>query len=142
MWNRSSTYQRLYSYFQRKISLERKSRIKSEKLPPRRSTLWKISLRYEFIQIMWFFWRNYRGWKNCIFSWKSIYGRIFLTEFGGTFLAGFLRGLFFLGQGKITLREKRRRNSVIENSSKFRRNTSPQESWKNYVKRRQSQTYT
>ena len=52
MWNISSTYQGFYSKFQRKISSQnkRKSRIKSKKLPPRRSTLGKISLRYEFIR--------------------------------------------------------------------------------------------
>ena len=42
MWNRSSTYQRFYSNFQRKISLQKKgkSRIKSEKLPPSLPRIW------------------------------------------------------------------------------------------------------
>ena len=40
------------------------------------------------------------------------------------------------------MRKKPRRNSVYENSSKVRRNTSPQERWKNYEKRKQSQTNT
>ena len=37
--------------------------------------------------------------------------------------------------------KKPRKNSVNENSNEFRRNTSPQGHWKNYTKRRQSQTY-
>ena len=42
MWNRSSTYQRFYSNFQRKISSQKKgkSRIKSEKLPPSLPRIW------------------------------------------------------------------------------------------------------
>ena len=42
MWNRSSTYQRFYSSFQRKISSQkkRKSRIKSKKLPPSLPRIW------------------------------------------------------------------------------------------------------
>ena len=47
---------------------------------------------------------------------------------------------FFLRPRKKYIGKKRRRNSV--NSSKVRRNTSPQERWKNYAKRRKSQTYT
>ena len=77
-----------------------------------------------------------------VFSLERVYGRIFLTEFGGTFFAGSFPGLFFLGQGENTPWKKPRRNSVNENSSKIRRNTSPQERWKNYAKRRQWQTYT
>ena len=48
----------------------------SEKLPPRRSNLGKISVRYEFIRILWFFWRSYRWCKNCIYSLKSIWTNI------------------------------------------------------------------
>ena len=33
------------------------------------------------------------------FSFERVYGRIFLTEFEGTYFAGFFPGLFFLGQG-------------------------------------------
>ena len=75
MWNRSSTYQRFYSNFKERHHHKRKlsQGVKSEKFPPRRSTLGKISVRYEFIRIMWFFWRSSRGCKNCIFSWKSIW---------------------------------------------------------------------
>ena len=76
------------------------------------------------------------------FSLERVYGRIFLTEFRGTFFAGFFPGLFFFGQGENTPRKNPRRNSVNENSSKVRRNTSPQEGWKNYAKSKQSQTYT
>ena len=76
------------------------------------------------------------------FSLERVYGRIILTEFGGAFFAGFFPGLFFFGQGENTPRKKPRRNSVNENSSNVRRNTSPQKRWKNFTKRRQSQTYT
>ena len=119
MWNRSSTYQRFYSNFQRKISSWKKgkSRIKSEKLPPRRSTLGKISLRYEFMQIMWFLWRSYRGCKNCIFPWKSIWTDISVWVWRNIFCSLFFRS-FFLGQGENTPRKKPRRNSVNENSLK------------------------
>ena len=79
--------------------------------------------------------------KKIAFSLERVYGRIFLTEFRGTFFAGFFPGLFCFGQGENTPRKNPRRNSVNENSSKVRRNTSPQERWKKYVKRRQSQTY-
>ena len=75
-----------------------------------------------------------------LFSRERVYGRIFLTEFEGTFFAGFFPDLFFFGQGENTVRKKLRRNSVDENSRKVRRNTSLQERWKNYAKRRQSQT--
>ena len=70
--------------------------------------------------------------KNCIFL-ERVYGRIFLTEFGEIFFADFFPGLFFFGHGENTPRKKPRRNSVSETSSKFRRNTSPQERWKNYA---------
>ena len=80
--------------------------------------------------------------KKIAFSLERVYGRIFLTEFRGTFFAGFFPGLFFFGQGENTPRKNPRRNSVNENSSKVRRNTSPQEGWKNYAKSKQSQTYT
>ena len=76
------------------------------------------------------------------FSLERVYGRIFQTEFGGIFFSGFFPGSFFLGQGENTPRKKPRRNSFNGNSSKARRNTIPQERWKNYAKRRQLQTYT
>ena len=78
--------------------------------------------------------------KKIAFSLERVYGRIFLTEFGGIFFAGFFRDLYFFGKGENTPRKKPRRNSVNETSNKFRRNTSPQERWKNYA--RHSQTYT
>ena len=62
-------------------------------------------------------------------------------EFGGTFFDVFFAGFFLRSRRKIH-QKKTSRNSVNENSSKVRRNTSPQEFWKNYAKRRQSQTYT
>ena len=77
-----------------------------------------------------------------VFSLERVYGRMFLTEFEGIFLAGFFPDLFFFGQGENTPRLKPRRNSVNENSSKVKRNNSLQELWKNYAKRRQSHTYT
>ena len=58
--------------FKERYHHKKKSRIKSEKWPPRRSTLGKISLRYEFIRIIWFFWGSYQGSKNCIFPWLSL----------------------------------------------------------------------
>ena len=40
------------------------------------------------------------------FSFERVYGRISLTEFGGTFFAGFFPGIFFLDQGGNTPRKK------------------------------------
>ena len=76
------------------------------------------------------------------FSLERVHGRIFLTQFEAIFFAGIFPSLFFFGQGENTPRKKPRRNSVNENSSKVRRNTSLQEHWKNYAKCRQSQIYT
>ena len=75
------------------------------------------------------------------FSVERVYGQIFLTEFGWTFFAGFFPSLFF--KERIH-REKTQQKlkKINENSSKVRRNTSPQEGWKNYAKSNQSQTYT
>ena len=69
------------------------------------------------------------------FSLNRLYsGRIFLTEFGGTFLCRlFCRCLFSYAKEKIH-REKNpteTSSELNENSSKVRRNTSPQECWKN-----------
>ena len=77
-----------------------------------------------------------------VFSLERVYGQIFLTKFGGTFFAGFFPGISFFGQEENTPRKKPRINSVNENSSKVRRNTSLQERCKNYGKLRLSQTYT
>ena len=77
-----------------------------------------------------------------VFSLERVYGRVFLTEFGGILFAGFFSDIFFFGQGENTPRKKTHRNSVNENSSKVKRNNSLQERWKNYAKRRQSHTYT
>ena len=79
--------------------------------------------------------------KNCIFSWKSIWTDISDWVWRNIFCRPFSQSFFF-GQGENTPRKKPRRNSVNENSSRVRRNTSLQERWKNYSKRRQSQTYT
>ena len=59
------------------------------------------------------------------FSLEGVYGPIFLTEFGGKLFASFFPSLFFFSQGENAPPEKKpRRNSVNENSSKVRRNTS------------------
>ena len=58
------------------------------------------------------------------------------------FFAGSLPGVFFSQAKEKIHQEKLRRNSVNENSSKVRRNTTPKECWKNYAKRRHSQIYT
>ena len=89
-----------------------------------------------------FFSKELSRLKKIAFSFERVYGWIFLTEFGGKCFTGFFLDLFFFGQGENTPRKKHRRNSVNETSSKFRRNSSPEERWKNYAKRRQSQTYT
>ena len=68
------------------------------------------------------------------FSLEGLHWRIFLTVFGGTFFAGFYPGVFFLRPKTKCTGKKPRKNSVTENSSKVRRNTSPQERWKNYAK--------
>ena len=40
------------------------------------------------------------------FSLEGVYGRIFLTEFGGKFSASFFPSLFFFSQGEKTPRKK------------------------------------
>ena len=40
------------------------------------------------------------------FSLERVYGRIFLTEFGGTFFAGFFPSLFYFVEGENTPRKK------------------------------------
>ena len=64
------------------------------------------------------------------FSLETLYGRILLTAFGGTFFPGFFPGVFFLRPRRKCTGKKSRKNSVNENSSKVRKNTSPQERWK------------
>ena len=54
--------------------------------------------------------------------------------------AGFLTAVILRPMKKYTA--KKTRNSVNENSSNVRRNTSPQERWKNHAKRRQALTCT
>ena len=41
-----------------------------------------------------------------VFSLERVYGRIFLTEFGGIFFASFFPGLFFLDIEENTHRKK------------------------------------
>ena len=83
----------------------------------------------------------------------------FLKELSGLqklhlLLKNKMDGYFWLSLGNIYLRafflrprrkyteKKPRRNSVNENSSKVRRNTSLEEVWQNCAKRKQSQRYT
>ena len=75
-------------------------------------------------------------------SLERLYGGIFLTEFGWNIFAGCFPCLVLFFANAKCAAKKPRRNSVNENSSNVRRNTSPQERWKNYVKRRQSQSCT
>ena len=76
------------------------------------------------------------------FSLERLYGPIFLTKFGGTFFVGFFPVSFFPRLRRRYTGKNHLRNSASENSSKVRRNTSPQERWENYAKIRQSQTCT
>ena len=70
---------------------------------------------------------------------RLYYGRIFSTEFGETFFAGFFsRCLFFIGQGE----KYTGKNSYKIQVKSGERNTSPQKRWKNEAKRTQAQTYT
>ena len=87
------------------------------------------------------FLKDLLGLENCIFPWRTIWTDIFDWVCGNTFLQAFWP-LSFLGQWKNTQWKKPRRNSVNENSSNVRRNTSPQERWKNHAKRRQTLTCT
>ena len=107
MWNRSSTYERFYSNFQKKTSSLKKgkSRVKSEKLPLRRRTLGKISPRYEFIRIMWFFWKNSRGCKSFIFSWKSIWTDISDWVWRNIFCRLFSRSFFLRARRKYSAKK-------------------------------------
>ena len=73
---------------------------------------------------------------------KDYIGRYFWLSLGEQIFAGFFPVSFFLRSKKKYTAKKHCRNSVNENSSNFRRNTIPPERWKNYAKRRQSQTYT
>ena len=54
------------------------------------------------IRIIWYFWRSYRGGKNCTFPWKTIWTDIFDWVWRNIFCRLFSRCLFFLGQGEST----------------------------------------
>ena len=58
------------------------------------------------------------------------------------FFCGLFPAVFFLRPRRKYTGKKTRRNSVNENSSKVCSNTSLEERWRNYAKRRQSQRYT
>ena len=134
MWNRSSTYQRFYSNFQRKISSQKKgkSRIKSEKLPPSLPRIWVYTKHVISL-------KELSRLQSLHFPLKEYIDRYFWLSLDEHFLQAFFP--VFFSKRKYTAK-KPHRNSVNENSSKVRRNTSPQKRWKNYEKRRQSQTYT
>ena len=66
----------------------------------------------------------------------------FWLSLGNIFLRAFFPLSFFLRPRRKYTGKKAHRNSVSENSSKVRRKASPEERWKNYAKRRQSQSYT
>ena len=101
----------------------------------------KYAKEYKFMRIIRFSERVFGVAKIASFV-ERLYGRIFLTEFRGTFFVGFFPVSFFLKPRRKYTGKKPCRNSINENSSKVRRNTSPEERWKNYAKRRQSQSYT
>ena len=134
MWNRSSTNQRFYSNFQRKISSQKKgkSRIKSEKLPPSLPRIWVYTNHVISL-------KELSRLQNLHFPLKEYMDRYFWLSLDEHFLQAFFS--VFLSKRKYTA-TKPHRNSVNENSSKVRRSTSPQEGWKNYAKSKQSQTYT
>ena len=66
----------------------------------------------------------------------------FWLSLGKHFLRAFFPVSFFLRPRRKYTGKKPRRNSVNENLSKVRRNTSLKERSKNYAKRRKSQSYT
>ena len=134
MWNRSSTYQRFYSNFQRKISSQKKgkSRIKSEKLLPSLPRIWVYTNHVISL-------KELSRLQNLHFPLKEYMDRYFWLSLDEHFLQAFFP--VFLSKRKYTA-TKPHRNSVNENSSKVRGSTSPQEGWKNYAKSKQSQTYT
>ena len=81
---------------------KKKSSIKSEKFSPRTNTQGKICQRHEFIRITRFS-EGVIGVAKILSSFEKLYGRIFLTEFGGTFFCWlFSRCLFFFGEGENT----------------------------------------
>ena len=75
------------------------------------------------------------------FPLKDYVDGYFLLSLEEHFSQAFFPVSFFLRPRRKYTGKKLRRNSVNENSGKFKRNTSPQERCKNYAKRRQSQTY-
>ena len=104
-------------------------------MSPRKSTLGKsLCESFEFSE-------GIIGVTKIAFSLERLSGQIFLTESGGTFFAGFCPGVVLSWAKKKIYREKPHRNSVSKNWSKVRRNTSPQEHWKNYANSRQWQAY-
>ena len=110
-------------------------------MSPRRSTQGKISQRHRFIRIIQLFWRSNWGCENCIFAWKTIWMDTFDWIWGNISLRAIFPVSSFLRLGRKYTTEKPHRTSVNVNSSKVRRNNSPQKRWENYAKCRKSQTY-
>ena len=111
----------------------------SEKFSQRRSTKGKICQSHKFIWIIRFS-EGVNGVVKIASSLKRLHGEIFLTEFVGTFFFS-SRCLFFSGKGENTPRKTPAETQSIKiqviqvNSS-----TSPEVRWKNYAKRRDSQS--
>ena len=78
--------------------------------------------------------------QNLHFPLKDYMNGYFWLSLEEHFLQAFFPVSFFLRQKRKYTAKKPRRNTVYENSTKVRRNTSPQERWKNYGKHGQSLT--
>ena len=78
---------------------------------PRKNTQGNTSIKHEFLRIIWFFWKNYLGYKNWIFPWKTIW--TYICYWGwGTFSWGlFFPMSFFLKLSKKYTRKKPWKNS-------------------------------
>ena len=139
MWNRSSTYQMLLK-FSKKDIIAKESKVKdqirkiaSQKKHPRKNLrIWVYTNHMIFLKELSRLQKLHfpvKGYTEGYF-WLSLEEHLLQASFP-----------VFFSRRKYTAKNPHR-NSVNENSSKVRRNTSPQERWKNYAKRRQWQTYT
>ena len=94
MWNRSSTYQRLYSNFQRKISLEKKvkdqiRKIASPKKHPMKNLpkIWVYTNHVIFLkelsrlEKLHFLMKEYIRTDISDWVWRNIFGRLFTRSF-------------------------------------------------------------
>ena len=76
------------------------------------------------------------------FSLEGLYGRIFLTAFGGTFFAGFYPGSFFSGQRQNTPGKKSAKTQSMKIQVKSGEIPVRKNGGKIMQKRRQQQTNT